>query len=86
MYLVKDDKKKYRVRDSRWLGQDVCPRRQKDRDQAQSRPDEFDVAYGRSEDREESLFDIKEHIQAGDIWHLMHLYLTLSVSGKGDRV
>lgn len=70
MYLVKDDKKKYRVRDPRWPCEDVCSGRQKDRDQAQSCADKFDIAYGRSEDREESLFDIKERRQAGNIRHV----------------
>ena len=69
MYLVEDDKKKYRVRNSGRPRQDVRSRRKKDGDQTQNRADKFDIAHRTVKDREERFPNVKERIEARKIRH-----------------
>jgi len=80
MYLVEDDKKKYRVRYSRRPCQDVCPRREKYGYQPQRRADEFDIAYRAVKDGKKSLFDVKESVEAGKIGHVLVDFLLLGTN------
>ena len=60
MYLIEDDEKEYRVRDAGRPSEDVRPRREKHRDQAEHRAYKFYVADAVSKDREKYLTDIEE--------------------------
>src|SRR5687768_4372495 len=72
LYLVKDDQKKYRVRDAGGPSKDIRSRRKKNRDQPEHRADKLDVADRVLENCKECLFDIKEHSKRRKIEHVVY--------------
>src|SRR5688500_4934102 len=68
MYLIEDHQKEQSVRDPRRPCKNICPRRKENRDQAEDRTYELDVANAVSEESKEDLLYIKECGKIGHIY------------------